>query len=190
MISFNQIQRSIINYVRSFFKCFYQFSLLLRDFSCIQYANRINHTYSDIITIREVSFCDSQNAYTKSIEKFVDLGTELLYFWTLKRVTSHFSTFSFTVILSTVLMIIDNSRCYRYTISNQMIHLINNILRNNVSYSIFLLSYISEFKKKFIEYIYICVEGKNVIYVELGVNKKRISNLKMRAVIKSSSFLT
>lgn len=71
-----------------------------------------------------------------------------------------------------------------------MIHLINNILRNNVSYSIFLLSYISEFKKKFIEYIYICVEGKNVIYVELGVNKKRISNLKMRAVIKSSSFLT
>lgn len=39
-------------------------------------------------------------------------------------------------------------------------------------------------------YIYICVEGKNVIYVELGVNKKRISNLKMRAVIKSSSFLT
>lgn len=39
-------------------------------------------------------------------------------------------------------------------------------------------------------YIYMCVEGKNVIYVELGVNKKRISNLKMRAVIKSSSFLT
>lgn len=39
-------------------------------------------------------------------------------------------------------------------------------------------------------YICVCVEGKNVIYVELGVNKKRISNLKMRAVIKSSSFLT
>lgn len=32
--------------------------------------------------------------------------------------------------------------------------------------------------------------AKNVIYVELGVNEKRISNLKMRAVIKSSAFLT
>lgn len=29
--------------------------------------------------------------------------------------------------------------------------------------------------------------AKNVIYVELGVNEKRISNLKMRAVIKSSA---
>lgn len=34
------------------------------------------------------------------------------------------------------------------------------------------------------------MEAKNVIYVELDMNKKGISNLKMRAVIKSSSFLT
>lgn len=54
MISFNRIQRSIINYVRSLFlnvfigfHCFYVILL--------EYINGINKTYSDIITIRNIS---------------------------------------------------------------------------------------------------------------------------------------
>lgn len=59
MISFNRIQRSIINYVRSFF-----FLNVFIGFHCfyvifLEYINGINKTYSDIITIKNISFCDS-----------------------------------------------------------------------------------------------------------------------------------
>lgn len=124
MISFNRIQRSIINYVRSLFlksvfigfHCFYVILL--------EYINGINKTYSDIITIRNISVLwFVERMYTKSIEKFVvDLGTELLYFWTLKRVTSHFSTFSFaSFLLYRWWSSINRSvTIYQYEISNQM----------------------------------------------------------------------
>lgn len=70
-----------------------------------------------------------------------------------------------------------------------MILLINDNFTKQ--WSIFLLSYIKYFWKEIYRiFIYIAFMENTLYTEELGVNKKRISNLKTRAVIKSSSFLT
>lgn len=54
----------------------------------------------------------------------------------------------------------------------------------------FILYQVNFWKEIYRIFIYIVFMEKTLYTEELGVNKKRISNLKTRAVIKSSSFLT